>query len=372
MENRRRFKEVVTLHRGFDLPKAKRTAGAFPVISSSGVNGTHSDMKAVRPGVVVGRSGNAGSVQYVDTDFWPLNTTLFVSDFHGNNPEYIYYLLKSMNLRQYATGTTVPTLNRNHLDDLVVYIPDIEEQKRVANILGSIDSKIQLNKKIDHNLLKLIEGLLRLVYFNSERVKRSPLIKLSEIVRTETNTFNPKKSKETMVNLFSMPAFDADHFPRLERVNNIKSNKNIVEPLAVLVSKMNPRVKRVWLPNTSADYLNVVSTEFIAFNSDTPEMQCFIYAVVNIIGYQEFLKSNVTGSTNSRQRTLPTVAYSYKIRYDPQEAEKFGQRLIDVVNQIKVNQQQNQYLARLRDLLLPRMLSGDVSLFHNEVVIEHG
>src|SRR5436190_16262041 len=88
--------EVATLQRGKDLPESNRTAGDYPVVGSSGVLSYHNEYVAPGPGVLVGRSGSVGRVTWVSSCYWPLNTTLYVSDFHGNEPRYLYYLLNFM------------------------------------------------------------------------------------------------------------------------------------------------------------------------------------------------------------------------------------------------------------------------------------
>lgn len=357
-----KFKNVVTLHRGYDLPKRLRIEGKYPVVSSGGLNGSHREYKVEGPGVVVGREGSAGTVQWEQGNYWPLNTTLYVSDFHGNDPRFVYYMLLAMDLKKYATGTTVPSLNRNHLDNIDVMLPSLNTQLQIVYILDSLDDKIELNQQINSNLLKLINVMFHKNYLADKRIKVSKAVKLSSIVRTKSNTFNPKKTSETLINHFSMPAFDVNRFPVVDVTSDIKSNKNVVEPFSILVSKMNPSVKRVWLPNTSKDLLNVASTEFLTFNADVPEMQAFVYSVVNDKRYQMYLEANTTGSTNSRQRVLPKVAYSYEIPYVKEVAQQFGFQIVDIINMIKLNKEQNQCLTRLRNILLPKLLAGDIDL----------
>lgn len=128
--------EVCTLQRGFDLPKGNRTVGRHPLVSSSGIIDTHSEFMVRGPGVATGRSGSVGSVFYVGEDFWPLNTVLYVKDFHGNDPRFIYYLLTQFDLGKYASGVGVPTLNRNSVHDVNVAIPaTLAEQQRIVAVL---------------------------------------------------------------------------------------------------------------------------------------------------------------------------------------------------------------------------------------------
>ena len=97
-----KFKDFITLKRGYDLPTRKRKTGNVPVLSSSGISGNHNEYKVDGPGVITGRSGLIGSVYYIRKEFWPLNTTLYVTDFKGNNPLYVYYKLKTINLKKFC------------------------------------------------------------------------------------------------------------------------------------------------------------------------------------------------------------------------------------------------------------------------------
>ena len=99
-----KFKDFITLQRGFDLPKNKRSKGKYPVIASTSIDGFHNNYKVNPPGIVTGRSGSLGFVQYINNKFWPLNTTLWVKDFKGNIPKYVFYLLKTLHLEKYNSG----------------------------------------------------------------------------------------------------------------------------------------------------------------------------------------------------------------------------------------------------------------------------
>lgn len=132
--------EVATLQRGYDLPVQDRTTGAYPIFAANGPVGFHGIAKCKAPGVVTGRSGTIGKVHYVNNDYWPLNTSLYVTDFHGNHPKWVYYMLQSFGLEQYAQGAGVPTLNRNLIHHELIKVPPIEEQRRIAAILDQAET----------------------------------------------------------------------------------------------------------------------------------------------------------------------------------------------------------------------------------------
>lgn len=153
--------EFITLQRGFDLPQDKRVMGDIPVVASTGVVGYHNEEKVLAPGVVIGRSGSIGGGQYITTNFWPLNTTLWVKDFKGHHPRFVYYLLKSIDFSQFNVGSGVPTLNRNHLNGILVADTSYSYEKEVSDIIGILDDKIKLNKELNRTLEQMSQTLFK-------------------------------------------------------------------------------------------------------------------------------------------------------------------------------------------------------------------
>ena len=145
--------EVIELKRGYDLPKRKRIPGSVPLVSSSGISDCHIEAKVQGPGVVTGRYGTLGEVYFVPGDFWPLNTTLYVRDFKGNAPRFIAYLLKSFDFSAYSDKAAVPGVNRNHLHQAPVRVPALPKQRAIAHILGTLDDKIELNRRMNQTVI---------------------------------------------------------------------------------------------------------------------------------------------------------------------------------------------------------------------------
>jgi type I restriction enzyme S subunit len=153
--------EILELKRGYDLPTQDRRPGHIPIVSSSGVSDTHVESRVAAPGVVTGRYGTIGKVFYIDRDFWPLNTTLYVRDFKGNHPRFISYFLKTIDYLAYSDKAAVPGVNRNHLHLAKVRIPPRKQQERIADILGSLDDKIDLNRRMNETLEAMARRLFR-------------------------------------------------------------------------------------------------------------------------------------------------------------------------------------------------------------------
>ena len=161
--------QLATFHRGYDLPHADMIEGQYPVVGSNGIIGFHEDFKAKGLGVVIGRSGNLGKPFFVKTDYWPHNTSLYVSEFHCSDPSFVYYFLKTLNLGDYNAGSAVPTLNRNHIHSLEVVVPSkIEEQAVIGKILSNLDSKIEINNQSNKVLEAVGEAVFKRWFIDFE------------------------------------------------------------------------------------------------------------------------------------------------------------------------------------------------------------
>lgn len=167
------FQQVVTLQRGFDLPVSSRRNGDVVVMSSSGPHGFHDETPVVAPGVVTGRSGTIGMVHYSERPFWPLNTALWVSDFHGNDPKYVRYLLQSMHLEEHAGGSTVPSLNRNVLSKVQVHMPPLAAQKQIVEQLEAVEDSIDTARATADSLKTLRSNLLTVLLSGEHEIPES-------------------------------------------------------------------------------------------------------------------------------------------------------------------------------------------------------
>lgn len=156
----KRLGDLITLKRGYDLPEKDRIAGPYPVISSAGVSGFHNNYKVEGKGVVTGRYGTLGEMYFVEGKYWPHNTALYVQNFKGNDPKYIYYLLSCIGRIRTSDKSAVPGVNRNELHEMA--IPAIEDknlQISIRKVLEAIDKKIELNNRINAELEAMAKAL---------------------------------------------------------------------------------------------------------------------------------------------------------------------------------------------------------------------
>ena len=166
------LENIAPLQRGFDLVVSKITGGKYPVVFSNGALKNHNEYKVLGPGVVTGRSGTIGNVHFVNEDFWPHNTSLWVTNFFGNDPKFIYYFYTKFDLSRFGTGSGVPTLNRNDVHKQLAAIPsDVNEQIKIASFLSAIDRKISLLIKKYELLVKYRKGVMQKIFNQEIRFK---------------------------------------------------------------------------------------------------------------------------------------------------------------------------------------------------------
>ena len=156
----KKFDDFATLQRGKDLPKQSRGEGVFPILGSNGICGYHSEFVSEGPGVVTGRSGSVGGSYYIDGRFWPLNTSLWVKDFHGNIPLFVHYFFQSFDFARFKAGVSVPTLNRNLFSNELVTIPPLPEQRSIAAVLAKIQEAIAAQQEIIDRTRELKKALM--------------------------------------------------------------------------------------------------------------------------------------------------------------------------------------------------------------------
>ena len=232
----RSLKEIATLKRGYDLPTKLRTAGKVPIYAANGQNGSHNEAKIKGPGVITGRSGTIGKVHYTSTDYWPLNTSLYVTNFHGNDPKWVFYMLKAFQLERFVEGAGVPTLNRNLVHDELIPLAPLDEQKRIAAILDKADAIRRKRKQA----IQLADDFLRSVFLdmfgdpvsNPKGWKKKPL---KELTLKLGSGSTPRGGKEAYL----------EEGISLIRSLNVHDNKFVHKDLAFISDTQADKLKNV-------------------------------------------------------------------------------------------------------------------------------
>lgn len=380
------LQELMKIKYGKNQKKVEDENGEFPILGTGGVMGYANKFLYDKPSVLIGRKGSISKVKYIDKPFWTVDT-LFYTEINENKalPLYIYYYLSQIDFNYYNEGTTIPSLRTETLNKIEIYLPNIKVQNKIVDFFSNIDKKIELNTKIISNLEQLSQTFFEHWFIDfefpneegkpykssggemveselGEIPKGWDILKLSDITTLLKKTFNPSKTEVTEVLHFSLPAFDKNQLPTLDEVSTIKSNKWIIEENCVVFSKMNPKTPRIWLTNINEKMINVASSEFVVLQSKTVEENSFIYSLCKSNSFNEYLISNATGSTNSRQRVTPTIALSYKFPLSREIMKLYGSTIVGISEKIKDLYKECETLQQLRDTLLPKLLSGEIEI----------
>lgn len=381
-----KLKDLVNIKYGKNQKNVKNPRGKYPILGTGGIMDYADDFLYDKPSVLIGRKGSIGKVKYIEEPFWTIDT-LFYTIVNENLviPKYLYYKLSQIDFNYYNEGTTIPSLRTETLYKIDIDLPKKNIQKKVVNLLNTIDEKIENNQKIIANLEELSQTLFKHWFVDFEFPDKNgnpykssggemidselgkipdswKIYKLKDVASHKKETFNPKKSEEVTVKHFSLPAYDNEEQAINEEVNKIKSNKWIINNNCVLFSKMNPDTKRVWLPLIDNKKINVASSEFVVMESPNNKINSFVYNICLNSQFIDYLKANTTGSTNSRQRVKPTIAVNYKLAIEDSIVKNYSEIITPYMEKMKILRSEIGKLTQLRDTLLPKLMSGEIEI----------
>jgi type I restriction enzyme, S subunit len=369
--NKVKLGDMLTFQRGYDLTHSQMENGKIPVVGSSEIIGWHNKANVKAPALLIGRSGTVGRPQYYETDIWAHNTTLFVSDYHDNDPKFCFYFLKKLNLEDYANSSGVPTLNRNFIHPLIVNFPDRPTQTAIARVLSSFDDKIEVNNKINKELENLAKTIYEywFVQFDFPDEKGKPyksnggkMIYNDELKREIPNDWEIKKLND-FCNIFTgkkdvnQTVVNGKYKFFSCAPNPLLSNEYIYDGEAILVSGNGSYTGRVSYYNGKFD-LYQRTYACVANNKDISIMP-FLYFYMKFL-FQPQFKGGTCGSA------IPYIVLGdlkkFGIPYKSQLLIRYSQITKLLLKKWFDNQQENDCLAQLRDFLLPLLLNEQVKV----------
>jgi type I restriction enzyme, S subunit len=364
------FGEFTTLQRGHDLPDRERRQGSVPIIGSFGITGWHDQARAPGPGVTVGRSGGSfGVVSYSPSDYWPLNTALYVTDFHGNDEQFAYYFLKQFDFKRYNSGSAQPSLNRNFIHPAIIAIPPLVEQRAIANILRMLDDKIDLNRRMNETLEALITANYHQFTKDAKNWDAKP-IGDSVTVRGGST---PSTSEPSYWTGGSHAWATPKDLSRLQSPVLLATNRRITdEGLARISSGLMPAGTVLLSSRAPIGYLVIaevpvaVNQGFIAMICDGPISNYYVWQWT--VDNMETIKARANGSTfqeisKANFRPIP-------IAIPPvDKLASFTATVEPLYKLIVANVKESKTLVKLRDTLLPELISGRMRLKDAQVAV---
>ena len=372
-----RLGDILNFRRGHDLPHSAMKPGNIPVAGSNGVIGYHDTATPIKPILTIGRSGNVGKPYFYE-EAWAHNTTLYVDDFKGNDPKFLYYLCQTMPFANFGGGSAVPTLNRNHIHPLETKIPvKVEDQRRIASILSSLDRKIELNNKINADLEEMAQAIFKNWFVDFEPFKDGKFVDselgmipegwkvgclgdMGAVVCGKT----PSKSNSNYyggdIPFIKIPDMHGNVFvesseDRLTELGSLSQIKKLIPPYSLMVSCI-ATVGLVSI-NTKPSHTNQQINTVIPHNKSA-----LFYLYQYIKNNEELLKNMGRGGTTTLN--VNTRSFSNIRLLIPSEIalEQFHRVVEGLFKKIELNLHESRTLSTLRDTLLPRLMSGELEV----------
>lgn len=368
----RKLKDVAPLQRGFDLPTTEIHPGNYPVVMSNGIGGYHSTYKVNGPGVVTGRSGTIGKLQYIEADYWPHNTTLWVTNFYGNNPKYIYYLYQNLDLSRFTSGSGVPTLNRNDVHDFWGNLPSVGEQLKIEKFMTNLDNLIALHQRKLEQLQTLKEYFLQNMFpAEGETIPKIrfkgftdnwKLRTLKEIGKatggTSLESEFSSEGEYKVINIGSYCETNTYRDQGIRAIKSLKTEKRVLNrgDITMILNDKTASgniIGRVLLIEQSDVYVYNQRTERIEINHQNYNA-LFIYEMLNAPCIREKIIKKSQGNT---QIYVNWSAISQLTYYIPEieEQEKIGLYFKNLDNRITLHQHKIDQLQALKKFMLQNL-----------------
>lgn len=368
--------DLVTFQRGHDLPKSKMNGGKYPVVGSNGIIGHHDKYTTEAPSITVGRSGNVGKPFIYYGKSWSHNTSLYIKDFKGNDPIFIYYFLQTLDLENYAGGSAVPTLNRNHVHSLNVSVPrKVNVQKKIGETLKLIDDKINTNEKINENLEQQALMLFRHYFMDFEPYGCSApsswsKVSLDDVCTriTDGSHYSPSNVPDAPYPMYSVKnmetyGFDSTSCKHITAEDFHKMQKNDCVPRLndILVAKDGSYLKEIFICSEEKDEAILSSIAIFRPNTEVIIPEILLYLLKQPAVRKDVGDNYVSGSALPRIVLKDFKKYTFLLP-PMTEQLKIGAVLHTIRMKTKANIDEIQNLSTLRDTLLPQLMSGELDV----------
>ena len=331
--------DLITFQRGHDLPKSKMKGGIYPVVGSNGIIGYHDEYTTESPSITIGRSGNVGKPFLYKGRSWSHNTSLYIREYKDIDPIFIYYFLQTLDLGNYAGGSAVPTLNRNHIHTLTVTVPvDKNEQRQIASVLSVLDDKIEQNTEINENLAQQAQAIYADIFITNAD-PAWPLGHLSDLITVRYGKDHKKLADGPfpvygsggVMRYVERPIYEKESvlIPRKGTLNNVMY---VNEPFWSVDTMFFTEMK---LPDVAKFVFHFVKSKDLAS-----------------LNAGSAVPSMTTDILNAMELSIP----------DAETLKRFESIVGPMYRAMQHNSEESKKLAVVRDSLLPRLMSGELDV----------
>lgn len=394
----------VPVIRGQNMSLGRWVSGEFAYVSEEKAN--QLSPNTARPGdLIFTQRGTLGQVAVVPEGQFEKyiisqSQMKLTPDTEKCDVMFLYYFFSSPAMQTYMLTNSiqvgVPHTNLSILKSAPVVVPPLPIQREIAHILGSLDDKIDLNRRMNATLESMARALFTSWFVNFDPVRakaegRQPdgidadtaalfpdsfedsalgpipagwrIGTLADVTMLVRDNMNPANYPDELFAHYSLPAYDEGQMPKIERGGGIKSNKYHVYSDCVLLSKLNPRIMKVWLPIDDPSHRSISSTEFLLLRQTEASTQEYLYSLVSSDHFALSFAGLVTGTSSSHQRVQPSVFLAMSTVIPPLKlVESYSEYVSPILRRIASNKLESSILAATRDALLPRLMSGEVEI----------
>lgn len=366
--------DIISLNYGKSLTKKNRIPGDVPVYGSSGITDYHDKPLVDAPSLIIGRKGNIGSVFLSEVPFYPIDTTYFAkeSDLNGLDLHFAYYFLKFLPLSEMNTDSAIPGLNRNNFYSLDVVIPDIKSQKIIAFLLDQISYKIKINQQINKNLLQMMENcyhkMLKNAIYNHQSKQSNILTVADNIITGKTpSTKNPGYYGGDTP-FITIPDMQGNVFVTVTKKRLTQSGTSVQQNKEIPALSLNVScIGTVGLVtiNPTVAHTNQQINSVIVSKDKLWEL---FFELRSLKGVMENMASGGTTILNMNKAIFSKLQINL---LSPAIRKQFNAYANPIFEQILINDEQNHKLAKVRDLLLSKLLAGQIDLSNLEGAIQN-
>lgn len=399
---KKRLGDIINFKRGYDLPSYNRIEGEYPIISSSGISGYHSEYKKEGEGLITGRYGTLGEVYYINGRYWPHNTALYVTDFKNNYPKYAYFLMKCLGNLKTSDKSTVPGINRNDLHELIVPFIRKEFQKPLADFLFNIEEKIELNNRINAELEAMAKTLYDYWFvqfdfpdangkpyktsggkmvWNEELKREIPAgwrcLTLGKVVASTGTGLNPRdnfilgEGNNYYVTIRNIEQGRVILDNKCDKISDesieIINKRSDLKVGDILFTSIEP-VGTTYLILEKPKNWNINESVFTIRPNYEKVTSEFLYMFLSGDYIKSYTKNVSAGSIHKgvRHSVLKDCKFILPVR---NIVDEYTLKVQPILKKFDLIQKQNQHLSSLRDWLLPMLMNGQVTVGEKEKAV---
>lgn len=368
--------EIAILNYGKALPENKRIIGKIPVFSSAGLTGWHDESLIQENGIIIGRKGTIGSVYKSNTPFFPIDTVFYIKESEAKcNLNYLYYLLTTLGLNNLNSDSAVPGLNRNAAYEQSFLLPSLPEQKAIAEVLSSLDDKIDLLHRQNKTLEEMAQTLFR-KWFMEEAKNKWEIGRLKDIAilrsgyafksndfveRSDCKVIKIKNLKGAGIIDMTDVAFIKPELAKSKKIQYFKLDRGNI--LLAMSGNTTGKIGVVPIQDKNS-FLNQRVGKFFVKNK---KFRNFLYLFLMSGNFEEIISNMGYGS--AQPNINPSQLHEVEVIIPPQQIISSFDFIVEpIFSKIFQNQSQARALTTLRDSLLPRLINGELSVKRLKIV----